>query len=98
MKMLKIAVIAGLTLASGGAMAQSFAPPPPVVEAGPPPPPPGPASRYYLAPGYYTWVGGSYVWQPRRWIPIRVGYHWVPGHWGVGRRGVYRFIPPHWAR
>jgi hypothetical protein len=97
--MLTIAAVAALTLASGGAaMAQTFAPPPPVAEAGPPPPPPGPASRFYLAPGYYTWTGGQYVWVPRHWIPIRVGARWVPPHWGVGPLGRWHFIPGHWAR
>ena len=59
----------------------------------PTPPPPGPASRFYLAPGYYTWTGGQYVWVPRHWIPIRVGARWVPPHWGVGPLGRWHFIP-----
>jgi hypothetical protein len=99
MRLLKAAVIAGLTLVSGVASAQTFAPPPPEVDAGPPPPPPGPASRFYLAPGYWTWAGGRYVWAPRRWIPVQVGYtRWVPAHWGPGRFGRWRFVPGHWAR
>ena len=98
MGMLKAALIVGLTLASGVASAQTFAPPPPPGDVGTPPPPPGPASRFYMAPGYYNWNGGSYVWVGPRWIPRRVGYNWVPGHWGVGRFGRYRFVPGHWAR
>ncbi len=98
MRMLKAAVIAGLTLVSGVAMAQTAPPPPPPGVEPPPPPPPGPPARFYLAPGYYAWVNGAYVWQPRQWMPIRVGFHWVPPHWGPGRFGRWHFIPGHWAR
>jgi hypothetical protein len=57
--MLKAAVIAGLTLVSGVAMAQTAPPPPPPGVEPPPPPPPGPPARFYLAPGYYAWVNDS---------------------------------------
>jgi hypothetical protein len=99
MRMLKVALIAGLTLVSGAAMAQTFAPPPPPVDAGPPPPPPGPAGGYYLAPGHYAWVNGAYVWAPRRWILRRPGFaNWVPEHWAVGRSGRWHLVPGHWVR
>jgi hypothetical protein len=98
MRILTAAFIAGATLASGGAMAQTFAPPPPPVEAAPPPPP-GPAANFYLAPGHYDWVGGRYVWAPRSWIPVRAGYsRWVPQHWVVGRFGRWHVVPGHWVR
>jgi hypothetical protein len=98
MRMLKAALIVGLTLASGMAAAQTFAPP-----SGPPagyaePPPPGPPDRFVLAPGYYNWVGGSYVWVGPQWMPRRAGFHWVPAHWGPGRFGRWRFFGGHWLR
>jgi hypothetical protein len=99
MRMLKQAVIAGMILVSGSAMAQTFAPPPPPADEIAPPPPPGPAANFYLAPGHYVWAGGRYVWAPRRWIPVRVGYtRWVPEHWAVGRFGRWHLVPGHWAR
>jgi hypothetical protein len=92
-----IAALAVVGALSGGvATAQTMAPPPPVEEAGPPPPAPGP--NYVLAPGYYAWVNGQYVWTPRHWIVGRVGFHWVPPHWAVGRLGRWHFVQGHWAR
>jgi hypothetical protein len=93
-----LVLAAALVAASGGAMAQSFAPPPLQVEPGPPPPIPGPPERYELVPGHWAWNGVRYVWHPRHWILRPVGYaHWVPGHWG-NRYGRYVWIEGHWAR
>ena len=98
MRMLKIAAIAGLTLVSGAATAQTFAPPPPQMEAGPPPVLPGPPAQYELVPGHWKWNGVRYVWHPRHWVLRPVGYaRWVPGHWG-NRFGNYVWVEGHWAR
>ena len=89
-------ILAVATVLSGGlapALAQPAYPPQPD-EGGPPPPPPGPAARFVLEPGHWSWAGGRYVWIGRHWIAARPGYvRFVPGHWG--RFG--RWIPPHWA-
>ncbi len=97
MKILQLAVVAGLTLVSGAAMAQTFAPPQVQIEVGPPPPAPGPG--YVLVPGRWSWNGVRYVWVGRHWIAGRPGYsHWVPGHWGTGRFGRWHWIEGHWSR
>ena len=96
MRVFKAALIAGMVLASGGAMAQTFAPPPPPGEIVTPP---APGPNYVLQPGYYNWAGGSYVWVGPHWAVRRVGFsRWVPPHWGPGRMGRWHFVPGHWAR
>ncbi len=95
MKSLPIALLAGMTLISGGAMAQSFGPPPPQIETGPLPPIPGPG--YELVPGRWAWNGVRYVWKPRHYVLRPVGYaSWVPGHWAVNRFGQYQWVEGHW--
>jgi hypothetical protein len=94
MRMLKAALIVGMTMVSGIAVAQDAPPPPPPADI-PPPPPARPG--FYWAPGHYTWAGGTYVWAGPHWIPARPGFHWVPEHWRVGARGRWHLVPGHWA-
>jgi hypothetical protein len=48
------------------------------------------------SPGYWRWIGRSYVWIEGRWLPLRSGFHYVPAHWErVG--GAWLFVPARWA-
>ena len=90
-----LTVLAGLSTATIAAAQPAMPPPPP--EFGPPPPPPGPAERWVLEPSHWHWDGYRYVWVHCLWVPIQIGYHFIPGHWAFGPYGQ-RWVPAHWGR
>ncbi|ACR32239.1 YXWGXW repeat-containing protein [Burkholderia glumae] len=86
----RLAAALSLTLATS-AFAQAvvvapIAPPAPRDEVVPPA-----RAGYVWDHGRWRWEHGAYVWQP-----VRVGYHWVPGHW-VAHGPNWHWVPGHWA-
>jgi hypothetical protein len=86
-------VFLALCVAAPALAQPAFPPEPP--EVGAPPPPPGPPERFVLEPGHWQWSPRfqRYHWVHRHWIAVRVGYHFVPGHWAGGV-----WIAPGWYR
>lgn len=110
-KTFKLALLAGLGLASAGAM---YAPPALAagqvsvgvglgVEVAPPPPrferAPSPRRGYVWAPGHWRWDQRAHrhVWSGGYWLPARHGYVYHSARW-VHEGRHWRFHDGYWGR
>ncbi|HEV2703498.1 MAG TPA: DUF4124 domain-containing protein [Steroidobacteraceae bacterium] len=59
--------------------------------------PPCPDDGDIWTPGYWSWDGATYFWQPGAWVyPPQVGVFWTPGYWEYTGR-VFVFHRGYWG-
>ena len=95
MKPASIALVGALLLAGCGS--QLAYPVPPELPAENIPLPPVSEQRLIWRPGDWLFVGGSYRYEPGRYVPAAGhGVNWTRGHW-AGTRGNYVWVDGAWS-
>ena len=93
---MRLTVLATTLLLGACAAQVTSAPVAPPLPAETIPLPPVSNEALLWQPGDWVFFGGSYRYEPGRFVPAAGhGSAWLPGHW-VGTRGQYAWAPGSW--